>query len=62
MLARDDAAGEVDMLVHGISAPIRGISGPTGPLVGPLGLATWFVTASRHELVHGLVAGWRGEP
>ena len=45
-------------------APIRGISGPAGvcPLVGgDVALLPGLVIASRNELMHGLVAGWRGE-
>src|SRR5215203_6017279 len=56
--------GQVDTLVHVI--PPRDQWDPRPgrccPLVGPLALLPGLVIASRHELVHDLLAGWRREP
>lgn len=64
MLAGDDAAGEVDTLVHKI--PLRSVGSQARPVFahwsGHWDLLPGLVIASRHELVHGLVAGWPEEP
>jgi hypothetical protein len=64
VLAGNDAAREVYTQLRGIPLrssdlrPDRCLPTGRGYLVLLLGL----VIASGHDLVHGLVAGWRGEP
>jgi len=64
VLAGDDAAGEVDTLVHKI--PLRSVGSQARPVFahwsGHLALLPGLVIASGHELVYSLIAGWRGEP
>jgi hypothetical protein len=49
-----------------IPIPLQSVGSQARPVFahwsGHLALLPGFVIASRHELVHGLVAGWRGEP
>jgi len=64
VLAGDDAASDVDTLMHGI--PLQSVGSQARPVFahrsGHLALLVDLVIASRHELVHGLVAGRRRQP
>ncbi len=59
----DNVAGDVDALVQ---IPLRSVISRIRPVLahcsGHVTLLPRLVIACRHGLVHGLVAGWRGEP